>query len=129
MSYIRHGLSKTRLYKIYTGMIQRCYNKKNPKYSFYGERGIDICNEWLNKENGFINFYTWSINNGYNDTLCIDRINNEKGYYPNNCRWVSMKEQCNNRRERYYDLKLKKYVIGYPPRILKEKEFYKNEKV
>jgi len=90
-----HGLSDTRLYKIYHSMKKRCYNKNSNNYFRYGAIGISICDEWLNS---FENFYNWAINNGYNDKLSIDRINNNLGYEPKNCRWVNMKQQQNNKK-------------------------------
>lgn len=73
----------------------RCLNPKNPAYKSYGGRGIKICKEWLKD---FKVFYSWAMENGYNDTLSIDRIDVNGNYEPNNCRWVDMKTQCNNRR-------------------------------
>ena len=92
-----NGLYDTKLYKIWASMKDRCYNKNNHAYDKYGNRGIIICEEWLNKENGFIKFYNWSMRNGYKEGLSIDRINNDKEYSPRNCRWTTMKQQCNNR--------------------------------
>jgi len=86
----KHGKRKTRLYKIFYGMKQRCYNKKNPRYKNYGEKGIKICDEWLDN---FMNFYSWAIENGYKDDLTIDRINNGGDYEPNNCRWLTRQAQ------------------------------------
>ena len=94
----KHGLSNTRFDSIRQGMIQRCYNNNNPYYKNYGGRNIKVCNEWLDKENGLLNFYNWSINNGYDKHLTLDRIDVNGNYEPSNCRWVTIKVQENNRR-------------------------------
>lgn len=88
------------LYFIYHGMKQRCYNQNTQHYDNYGGRGITICDEWLDKENGLMNFIKWSENNGYipNQYLSIDRIYNDKGYSPDNCRWTIKNIQMLNRR-------------------------------
>lgn len=93
--YHKHKLSHTKLWDTYYGMKSRCYDKTDKRYSDYGGRGIEICPEWL--EN-FENFVSWSLENGFDDNLQIDRIDNDSGYSPQNCRWISIKENCRNRR-------------------------------
>lgn len=102
---MKHNLSKTRIYRIYSGMKQRCYNPKLSQYKRYGGRGIKICSEWLGP-NGFINFYTWAVANGYQDTLTIDRKNNNDNYCPENCQWITLSENSSKaQRSKYLDRK------------------------
>ena len=86
-----------RIYKIWHSMRDRCERQKNTAFQHYGGRGISVCDEWSRKPDGFENFCNWAINNGYSDDLTIDRIDVNKGYFPDNCRWVSYRTQANNK--------------------------------
>ena len=92
----QHLLKKSPLYYKWTNLKTRCYNPKYSMYKNYGGKGIKVCDAWMG-ENGFINFYNWAMKNGYKKGLTIDRINNEDGYNPKNCRLVDMRTQQNNR--------------------------------
>lgn len=87
-----HGMSKTKLYSVFYNMKDRCYNSKSKPYKNYGKRGISICDEWMNKEDGFIVFYNWSLDNGYKEGLAIDRIENDGNYESSNCQWITLEE-------------------------------------
>lgn len=92
-----HGLSGKRLYRIWRGMNQRCYNPKSNAFYNYGGRGIAICDEW-HGETGLKNFVAWAESHGYADNLSIDRIDVNGNYEPSNCRWADSDTQIENRR-------------------------------
>ena len=94
-----HGDSKNnRLYRIWCHMIGRCYNETDARYSSYGGRGIDVCEEW---KTNYSVFKEWALANGYSDSLSIDRKDNDSGYNPANCRWATPQMQSNNRRSNH----------------------------
>lgn len=93
-----HGDSDKRLYTIWVDMKQRVENPNDRNYHNYGERGIEICEEWEKYEN----FKEWSLSNGYSDNLSIDRKDVDKGYFPDNCRWVDQITQANNKRNNVF---------------------------
>jgi len=92
--HTKHGKSSHRLHHIWKAMISRCENEKRKSYKNYGGRGIKVCEEWHDMNN----FFNWAITHGYSDDLTIDRENNDGDYCSENCRWVTMKVQNNNRR-------------------------------
>jgi len=94
---ITHGMSGTRIYNIWSKMLQRCYLKSDHAYSSYGGRGISVCREWRK----FESFYNWSMDHGYSESLSIDRKNNDGNYEPSNCRWATPKQQANNNRHNH----------------------------
>ena len=95
---VKHGYYKTRLYKIWCGMKERCLKFKHISYKNYGGRGITICPEWTDKLNGFINFRDWALNNGYLDNLTIDRRDVNGNYEPYNCQWLTKSENSKRRK-------------------------------
>lgn len=102
---LKHGQTDSRLYVIWCSMKERCYNSHDPQYHNYGERGIEICDEW---KNNYPAFMEWANANGYDETAprgkcTIDRIDTNKGYSPDNCRWADMKTQMRNVRYNHYE--------------------------
>lgn len=95
-----HGDTKSRLYKTWKGMRDRCNKEYHKSYPQYGGRGITVFKGW---DESFENFKEWALTNGYTDELTIDRKSNDEGYHPDNCRWVDLKTQGRNRRNNVRD--------------------------
>lgn len=93
-----HGESRSRIYRIWKDVKARCYFPSHKSYTNYGRRGVKMCDEWKNSAKAFVD---WSFSHGYSDDLTLDRIDSNKGYSPDNCRWVTMKTQGNNKRNNH----------------------------
>ena len=108
-------------------MKARCCRKSSHDYKNYGGIGIGVCEEWM----GFIPFMEWALANGYSDSLTIDRIDSNKSYEPNNCRWATNLEQQNNKRTNVtltYKGKTKNMsqwakIVDIPYEIIKGRKF------
>lgn len=103
----QHFACKSPIHKTWDSMLRRCYNKNRKQYYLYGGRGIKVCDDWLGSNpKGFSNFYSWAVNNGYKEDILpsgknkwtLDRIDNDKDYSPENCRWITNEEQQKNKR-------------------------------
>lgn len=94
--YTRHGMTGTRFYFTYNSLFGRCYNEKDKSYPDYGGRGIKVCREW---EESFTNFYN-DMFSGYSDDLTLDRIDVNKDYCKENCRWIPKSRQAQGTRKR-----------------------------
>lgn len=121
----KHGKAGTRIYKIWASMKDRCKNPNNAKFDRYGGRGIDICAGWET----FEIFYNWAIQNGYEENLTIDRIDNDGNYEPDNCRWVDMVVQANNKSNNHlltiggetHTISEWSRITGLNPRLISER--------
>lgn len=106
----KHKDSKNRLYGIWTGIKDRCHNPNSKYWKRYGGRGISVCDEW---RNDYMSFHNWAMLNGYSDDLTLDRRDNDKGYNPDNCRWVTYEVQENNRSDNIrYNVNGKIYTLA-----------------
>ena len=97
-NHVTHGMSNTRLYSIWRDMKNRCNGLKEKDKKNYFDRGITYCTEWET----FESFRDWALSHGYREDLTLDRINNDKGYSPDNCRWVTRSVQNNNTRQNHF---------------------------
>lgn len=117
----RHGLSDIPEYNVWNGMIQRCTNTNDKRFSDYGGRGITVCDRWLNSIHNFIEDMGFRPSSDHS----IDRKENDKGYYKDNCHWATCQEQSNNRRSNiFYHYKGQQYTI---PKLSRLPEAIQND--
>lgn len=114
----KHGMTRTKIFSVWGNMLDRCNNPNNFEYHLYGGRGIKVCDEW---NADFLKFYDWAIKNGYvnessknrKNILTLDRIDVNGNYEPDNCRWITAKQQIRNRRNTIFvELNGKKIALG-----------------
>ena len=96
---LKHGLRHHPLYSKWLMMKERCYNPRDSHYKYYGGKGIGLCDDW---KNSFKSFYDWAINNGWKRGLSIERIDNNKQYEQENCKWIPMCKQAQNKTTNHY---------------------------
>lgn len=96
---VTHGMTDTRLYRIWSNMRTRCGNPNFPRYKDYGGRGITICDQWATD---FVAFHNWANTNGYRDDLTIERVDVNGNYEPSNCTWIPQSAQRDNARDSIY---------------------------
>lgn len=95
----KHGFHGERLYRIWCNMKSRCSNPNTPAYKNYGGRGISVCEEW---KSSYVSFREWCMNNGYNEELTLERKDVNKGYEPDNCTFISKRDQPKNTRRCHF---------------------------
>ena len=125
-----HRETKTRLYRIWSNMMTRCYNTGDYHYRCYGARGITVCDEWRIYEN----FRGWALSTGYQDDLTIERIEVNGDYEPSNCKWATRKQQANNKRtSRFIEFNGERHTVaewanslGMDHRVLWNRLFVQN---
>ena len=119
-----HGMTETRIYRTWSKMKSRCNNPTDHCYPVYGGRGITVCQEW---NDSFETFYEWAIRHGYTDELTIDRIDNDKGYSPDNCQWITLSANAGKQRTDAHFAKHGHYCAidpdGNEYRFINSKEF------
>ncbi len=92
-AHIKHGLSRHKLYGVWQNINARCHSTWAHNYKYYGAKGIEVCDMWKKSApNGLLAFFSWATCNGYEPGLQIDRIDNKKGYSPDNCQWITQIE-------------------------------------